>query len=250
MAEIRGIPAGRLILGTMRFNDVSRSMEEWVNFLTAAHGLGIRKLHSSSEYETFSLVCDILANLSQNAKSSTFKHVVKLAEPSFDDSSFDAGRLVSKIDDYCNALGTDCVHDVQWMWRNGLENDEERVAAFKNNADALSWVAAELKSKGKIERLLCFPYSPGFADEAVRIEGIDGLTVYRNQQETEYDSAIDNCAKAGKMAFVIRPLNAGKVLATDKVTAADHVRNSLDMSAIEAGIISSNSLDHLREYLG
>lgn len=249
MAETQPLIADRLILGTMRLNEVSRSITEWVEYFSAVHRLGIVKLHSSSEYETFSLLCDILAKLSELEKPITFKHVVKLAEPSFDDSAFDPARLVSKIDEYRNMLGTDCVHDVQWMWRSGLDNDEERIAAFINSAGALRATANELKSEGKIERLICFPYSPNFADEAVRTEAIDGLAVYRNQHETQYDTAISNCTAAHKMALVIRPLNAGKVLCSDGKAPADHLRFSLDMQAIEAGIISSNSLAHLREFL-
>lgn len=249
MAETQALKAGHLILGTMRLNQVSRSIAEWVDYFSAAHRLGIVKLHSSSEYETFPLLCEILANLSRLKTPLTFKHVVKLAEPSFDDNGFDPTRLISKVDEYRQLLGTDCIHDVQWMWRRGLDNDEERVAAFINSAGALHSVADELKSQGKIERLICFPYSPKFADEAVRAEAIDGLAVYRNQHETEYDAAISNCTAANKMVLVIRPLNAGKVLSSDGKTPADCLRFSLDMQAIEAGIISSNSLCHLREFL-
>ncbi len=249
MVENLAVTADRLILGTMRLNEVSRSIAEWADYFSAVHQLGIVKLHSSSEYDTFPLVCEILAYLSRRQKPPIFKHVVKLAEPSFDDSGFDTARLVSKVDHYRHALASECIHDVQWMWRRGLDNDQERIAAFRNSANALRSAANKLKSEGKIERLICFPYSPDFADEAVRTEAVDGLAVYRNQHETEYDAVIGNCARANKMALVIRPLNAGKVLDSDKKTAVDHLQFSLDMQAIEAGIVSSNKLEHLREYL-
>lgn len=249
MADQLRVTPGRLIFGTMRLGEAERSIEDWVSFFQDVHALGITSLHSSSEYDTFPLLCKILHKLAKTDGSPKFRHVVKLAEPNFDDAGFDAARLLDKVAEYREALGTNCVHDIQWMWRHNLSDDAERVDSFKSNLTALTDVVSSLKSQGKIERFFCFPYSPVFASEALKSATVDGLAVYRNAQETEYDAAIDGCADHGKPVLVIRPLNAGKVLEQGATSAADHVQYSLNMAAIEAGIISSNNLDHIRELL-
>jgi aryl-alcohol dehydrogenase-like predicted oxidoreductase len=249
MADQLRVTPGRLIFGTMRLGEVERSIEDWVAFFQDVHAMGITSLHSSSEYDTFPLLCEILRELAKADNSPKFRHVVKLAEPSFDDSGFDAARLEAKVAGYSAAFGVDCVDDVQWMWRHNLADDGERIETFKRNLPALTDAVESLKSQGKIGRFFCFPYSSAFANEALRAAAIDGLTVYRNAQETEYDAAIADCAELGKPVLVIRPLNAGKVLDQSAMSAAENVRYSLNLPAIAAGIISSNKLDHIRELL-
>jgi hypothetical protein len=249
MADQLRVTPGRLIFGTMRLGEEERRIEDWVAFFRDVHALGITSLHSSSEYDTFPLLCKILGKLAKTDNAPKFRHVVKLAEPSFDDAGFDAARLAEKVAEYSAALGTNCVQDIQWMWRHNLSDDAERIDAFKRNLASLTDAVAGLKSQGRIERFFCFPYSPAFASEALKSGTIDGLTVYRNAQETEYDAAIDSCAELGKPVLVIRPLYAGKVLEQSAKSAADHVQYSLNLPAIEAGIISSNNLDHIRELL-
>jgi predicted aldo/keto reductase-like oxidoreductase len=249
MADQLRVTPGRLIFGTMRLSEVERSIEDWVDFFQNVYAMGITSLHSSSEYDTFPLLCEILRELAKADNSPKFRHAVKLAEPSFDDSGFDAARLAEKVAGYCAAFGVSCIHDVQWMWRHNLSNDGDRIDAFKRKLPTLTDAVESLKSQGKIERFFCFPYSPAFANEALRAAVVDGLTVYRNAQETEYDAAIGDCAEFGKRVLVIRPLNAGKVLEKSAMSAAENVRYSLDLPAITAGIISSNNLDHIRELL-
>lgn len=249
MADQLRVTPGRLIFGTMRLGEKERSIEDWVTFFQDVHALGITSIYSSSEYDTFPLLCKILSKLAKTDNAPKFRHVVKLAEPSFDDAGFDPARLSDNVTEYSKALGTNCVQDIQWMWRHNLSDDAERINSFKHNLAALTDVVAGLKSQGRIERFFCFPYSPAFASEALNSATIDGLAVYRNAQETEYDAAIDDCADLGKPVLVIRPLNAGKVLEKNAISAADHVQYSLNMAAIEAGIISSNNLDHIRELL-
>lgn len=249
MPEHARVMPGRLIYGTMRMGEVTRNIHEWGDFLAAVHALGITKLHSSSEYETFPMLCEILHHLGTRTNPVIFEHIVKLAEPSFDDTYFDGVRLAQKIDAYRTALCTECVQDIQWMWRQNLNDDAGRIAKFKQSAMTMADAAKALKSAGKIKRLLCFAYSAEFALAAIDMNMIDGLTVYRNAHEKEYDPVIENCAAQAKTVLVIRPLNSGKVLVSGLESPAEQVRYALDMPAIEAGIISSNHLDHIRELL-
>lgn len=234
----------------MRLLEVERSLTDWAAFFRQVHDLGITRLHSSMEYESFPLLCEILAVLRTDDPRICFTHVVKLAEPSFDDAAFSATRMIEKVDSYRQQLGSDCIDDIQWMWRQDLDEDERRIARYEEESAAICRTAQELKQAGSIRRFLCFPYSPEFAETAIATAGIDGLAIYRNIQEREYDPALAICNRLGKTALAIRPLNAGKVFEGDQRTPRELFDCALDMKPIEAGIVSTSSIDHLGALLG
>jgi hypothetical protein len=235
-------PKGKtLVLGTMRFLDVERTTVEWREFLRSAYNLGYQTLHSSSEYESFPLLSGLLSN----SGDIRFRHVVKLAEPSFDDEDFDAGRLEQKVHDYCRSLSTPVIHDVQWMWRHSLKDEAARLSQFERRLDAIGDAATRLKTSGLIQRFFCFPYTPGFAAAALAHDAIDGLIVYRNVNETEYDAHIDDCAKLGKTCQIIRPFfGCAEGVPTD-ISHEEMLTFALNKPAIESAILSSNSVAHL-----
>ena len=235
-----------LTLGTMRLLEVERSADDWVVFLDAVHDLGITTLHSSSEYESFSLLCSLLDRRAAREKPRQFRHIVKLAEPSFDDADFSAERLEEKILSYCSALATPVVHDIQWMWRSDLDDDSMRIEKFKSRLDSIGDAVQKLKTAGLIERFFCFPYSPAFGATALEQDAIDGLVVYRNIQETEYDGLIDRSHVLKKPCQIIRPFNAGNVAQADARPMSEHLDFALDKPAIESAILSSNKIEHLQ----
>lgn len=229
----------------MRLLEADRSAGDCADYLVALHELGIRIIHSSHEYESFPLLVETLQLLRRREPDRTFRHMVKLAEPSFnDDDSFSVDRLSSRIDDYRRALGTDTIDDVQWMWRRKLDDDRARIADFRASADALSAAVEAERDRRSIGRFLCFPYSPPFASAAVEQECIDGLVVYRNLEELEYDPALQEAAAAGKVAIVIRPFFGGKLL--DHRDPAELLAIALDGPAIEAAVLSTNSIAHMK----
>lgn len=231
----------------MRLLEVERTREDWIYFFGHVHSLGIRALHSSHEYESFGLVSSLLKEMEGDGNGTAFRHIVKLAEPSFDDCGFDAQRLEEKVRSYCSALSTPLVHDVQWMWRQGLNEDMQRVSHFRDQIDSIGNAARGLKQAGLIERFFCFPYSVAFGREAMEHPAIDGLVVYRNRLETVYDELIDRCRALSKPCQIIRPLAAGSALGKGKPSPADALRFALDKPAIESAILSSNSVAHLQE---
>lgn len=234
----------------MRLHEIERDVEAWADFFLAAHTLGVDTLHSSTEYESFPLLLRVLARVADIAPDARFRHLVKLGEPHFDENDFDTKRLSGRIDEYRKALNADCIADVQWMWRNGLKDDASRVAQFRAAAPAITAASATLKSVGAIDRFLCFPYTAAFADAALGVEGVDGLVVYRNIEEVEYDAALDRAGALGKPCIVVRPFLGGKLVrdgASDPVTM---FRFALDKPAIEAAVVSSSSLDRLGKLIG
>ena len=222
----------------------------WVEkFLTEVFKRGVITLHSSSEYDSFNLVCDALARIRRNAPEVQFRHIVKLAEPSFDDNTFVPDRLQKKVDAYCRALGCDRIDNVQWMWRRDLDADPSRVVAFRRAAATISESAKRLKDSGQIGRWFCFPYSLPFGGEAVLEAEFDGLVIYRNRTERQFEPLLDEMVSRNKACFIIRPFLGGELLAVGAATPRQQLDASLDHPAIEGAILSTSNLAHLDELL-
>jgi aryl-alcohol dehydrogenase-like predicted oxidoreductase len=241
--------ASHIVLGTMRMAERSMGPAEWAPFFQAAHRLGIRSLHSSHEYESFGLLCETLALLRRDAPAVAFRHVVKLAAPSFNDDGFSANALRGQIEEYRAALGTDIVHDIQWMWRHSLSDEPLRLNLAKAAMAAISEASLLLKDQGLIERFFCFPYTTGFADLVLDEDMGDGLIVYRNLAEREFDGQLDRCAERGKTAIIIRPFHAGALVEQGALDARELLTQALDHRAIESAILSTSSLPHLEQLI-
>lgn len=239
--------ANKLVLGTMRLHEVTQNVDSWVQFFLEAHRLGVRKLHSSSEYESYPLLKEILGYLKKNHPEAEFEHIVKLAEPSFDDAGYESGRLTKKVNEYLLDLQTSHLAVVQWMWRLTLKEDDVRVQNFLEAGSALSAEISELKSGNKIKQFMCFPYSVSFANAAIQQSFIDGLVVYRNILETEYDDLLGKAARLGKESYIIRPLAAGKALAESGKSARALYDWALDHEGVAGAIVSISKPHHLRD---
>lgn len=232
----------------MRLLDAGRSAEQTADYFLELHELGIRTLHSSREYESFPLLTEVLSILARREPGRSFRHLTKLAEPTFDDDDdFSPERFSRRIDDYRRMLQVEMVNQVQWMWRRRLDEDSARLSDFRRNSEAISKAVKAEQARGSIGGVLCFPYSPAFALAALEQDWVDGLAVYRNAEEHEYDGAIEQADALGKAAIVIRPFFGGKlVAATDP---ADLLAAALDRPSIEAAILSTNSIAHMRALL-
>ncbi|KYG69906.1 hypothetical protein AZI85_16055 [Bdellovibrio bacteriovorus] len=238
----------KLVLGTMRLHEVTLDVSFWVQFFCEAHSLGVRKLHSSSEYESYPLLKEALSFLKKKHPHVEFEHIVKLAEPSFGDVGFEVGRLTKKVNDYLSDLQTAHLSVVQWMWRLNLNEDQIRIRDFIAACPCLAKEVEDLKLQNKIKQFMCFPYSVPFANSAIRIECIDGLVVYRNVIETEYDKSIELAAKLGKKSYILRPLAAGEALKNTNKTARELFEWALSHQGIEGAIISISKLEHIRDF--
>ncbi|WP_374028259.1 hypothetical protein ACES2J_07705 [Bdellovibrio bacteriovorus] len=237
----------KLVLGTMRLHERTQDVGAWVQFFIEAHRLGVRKLHSSSEYESYPLLKEILCYLKKNHPEIEFEHIVKLAEPSFNDAGYESGRLTEKVNDYLLDLQTSRLAVIQWMWRLSLKEDELRIQNFLEASSGLSSEVSELKSGSKIEQVMCFPYSVSFANTAIQQNFIDGLVVYRNVLETEYDESLKAATRLGKESYIIRPLAAGKALSEAGKPARELYNWALDHEGVVGAIVSISKPHHLRD---
>jgi hypothetical protein len=249
MPKSSGIAASKITIGTMRLHERNRNVREWVWFFEAAYEMGVRKMHSSSEYESYPILVEILKTLKQTKPAIQFRHIVKLANPSFDELGFSSARLTQLISQYQHSLKSDCVSDIQWMWRQDLANEKSRLNSFQSSFSVIEDTVVKAKEQFLIERFLCFPYSTDFAALALNCNSIDGLVVYRNHQETEYDAFIDESQTLGKPVIVIRPFNGGRVLDDSQFSPKECLAFALDKPAIESAIISSGNIDHVRQLI-
>jgi hypothetical protein len=242
--------ARKIVLGTMRMHESSVNPSGWAKFLLAAHERGVRCLHSSTEYDSFHLFCETLAIIQRDHPGIQFRHIVKLAAPSFDDAGFDCGDLLAKIEAYRIALNVPVVHDIQWMWRKDLKVEADRLVAATEAAHAIAEAREAVTARGMAERVLCFPYTTGFADLAIKHKFCDGLIVYRNDEERDFETQLDLCAERGLPAIIIRPFLAGKLLDGQGSSARQLLARSLDHPAIESAILSTGNLAHLDALIG
>ncbi len=239
----------KITLGTMRLGEITRSISDWVVFFENAYDLGVRTIHVSDEYDSWPLWLDIAAAYRLAVPAKPFRYIAKLGEPHFDKPRFSASRLQAAVDAYRGALSIDCLDDVQWMWRADLKEEVQRLSHFAQDATVIEEATRSLKSSGAIGRLLCFPYTLSFADAALAQSWCDGLVVYRNAQERDYDVALDTWHAAGRMAHIIRPFMAGETLGIGHASPRDQLTVSLDHPAIETAILSTARIDHLQSLL-
>lgn len=235
-----------IILGTMRLHEADRDAAAWARFFAAAHERGVRRLHVSNEYDSWPLFLEVL---SQPAMPRDFAYVAKLADPHFGEAGFDAQRLAERIDSYRADLRIDRIDDVQWMWRPDLDNEDKRLADFGAAADRIGKTGERLRESGAISRLMCFPYTTGFADKAIESRSFDGLVVYRNLEETDFDGQVMRAAIAGLPTLAIRPFLAGRTIASQGPTPGAQVAAVLGLKGVEAAILSTSSIAHLDEVL-
>jgi aryl-alcohol dehydrogenase-like predicted oxidoreductase len=238
-----------LTLGIMRLDVETRTVADWAAFFVEAHDLGVKWLHVSDEYDSWPLFLEIWTEACRISPTLSFKFIAKLGEPHFDQPEFSAKRLQRRIEEYCEHLSIERLDDVQWMWRAGLEDDDRRCSAFTAQSPAIGDCVTMLKSKGKIGRFLCFPYSPAFAGLALDQDFVDGLAVYRNSLEREYEVHLDQCRARSKMVHIIRPFLGGGTLKQNNIPPRQQLIKALDHPAIETAILSTGNMAHLRALL-
>lgn len=235
----------KIVLGTMRMDLGRQSFEQWAELLSHAHSLGVARLHCSDEYESFHFLLRILESLRSSRPGISFEFVVKLAEPHFGEGDFDAGRLQARIDAYRAALCVDRLDCVQWMWRGDLKDEPGRLRGFSAAAERLALGMSRAKVAGAVRAFHCFPYTVEFAAAALEHPMIDGLAIYRNPLELEYEPLVSRTGELGKSLLVIRPIKAGDALVLGRV--ADLIGFSAQLSVVEGVVVSCSSKEHLTE---
>lgn len=248
MDVVKGVKPEEVVFGTMRMTEYNYSVEYWVNLINEFYELGLVKHHTSNEYESYPFYCEVLSNFYKTYPSKKIKHIVKLADPSFQEIEFDGQRMLQRIQSYLKDLQTDSIHAIQWMWRGNLENKAQRLVDFNESSIQFEKSIEELKSNKLIEHFLCFPYDVEFAEAAINKKFIDGLVVYRNISELEYSDVLKLSHEFKKSSYIIRPLAAGKALEINS-NPAELISFSINLPSIMGAIVSLSSIEKLKSLL-
>lgn len=232
-----GPTLSQISYGMMRFGAIPADTDP-ADHLCYLHDLGIDTHHSSGEYDTYDAYLAALAKARAGGRS--FLHVVKVAEPSFDDDRFDGARLTKLVDRRLRELGADTIHSLQWLFRTPDPQDSaKRCSLVAEQADEiLEWAAAQHRA-GKILNLSVFPYSLEFAQSVLDATISTTFTVYLNVAELEYLSLLDTA----ESVLAIRPLAGGR-LSTDQSTIDDALRFPLLHPRVVSSVLSVNSSGH------
>jgi hypothetical protein len=225
------------------------SVSHWVDLFDKMHNSGIIVHHVSSEYDSYVFYIAVLKKFNLKYPNKQILHLVKLAEPHFDSSEFNPKLFQSKIYKYLADLSVSKLWGIQWMWRGDLKNEISRLDNFKENILLLNSKVVELKNNNLIDGFYLFSYTDSFCELATTLSKqfdislFDGLTVYRNIQENEFDKYLDFFERN----IIIRPLFAGKL--ETSYSKKKLVEYALSHGKITNGIISISSVDKLNELL-
>ena len=233
----------------MRMTNQRKDVNAWVEFLTTLHENGVDTLHSSMEYESFQLLTEVLRLISKKSDSIKFKHVVKLADPSFNEEYQSYNRIRKRIEEYTNALNCSQIEMVQWMWRNDLDNDKIRVSKFTESLQELEAEVSKIKNDGLVNGFMCFPYTLDFGMASLESNVIDGYMVYRNPNEMEYQPLLEEAYKKSKDVYSIRPLAAGNLIQNPDWNVNSLIKFSYNHPGIKGIIVSISEEKHLLEIL-
>jgi len=237
-----------LVFGTMRLKPSCTNLLEYL--LQS----GVRRFHSSLEYDSFSHFTNALpvACAKAGVDISSLRHIVKLASPHFGESRFDAGDVSAKIDYYRHHLAVEKLDIVQWMARMDLADDAARVQCLESEDSLISAFAEEAKNSGVIERFGCFPYSHSFRHAVVRKPWCDALLDYLNIEETDALATIDEL-RENQSLIAIRPFYPTMVdpdsLKPEKTIPTVHacLAYVLENEKVEAVVASAGSKEHAKE---
>jgi hypothetical protein len=235
----------KIVFGTMRMSPERKEPKEWAKLLLHAHYLGVVRVHCSDEYESYPFFICVLDEVRRISPQIDFRFTVKLAEPHFGQTDFDSKKLLKRIDAYRVALQTDQLDCVQWMWRGRLDDENGRLRGFYDATDRIFDVVESSKQRGLINELRCFPYTNEFAKQAIDHSTVDGLAIYRNPLENEYDPLFERVSAIGKSILVIRPFKAGYAFVD--VDASKLIKFSASLPVVDGIVVSCSSILHLEE---
>ena len=230
----------------MRMIEYNYSIDYWVDLFNKMYESGITIHHVSSEYHSYKLYLTVLRQYNLCFPERPISHLVKLAEPHFDSTYFDPNRLQKKTEEYLDDLSTSKLWGVQWMWRGKLSDEKSRLIGFHNSIDLIGATIEQLKKNHLAGSFYLFPYTKTFCESVITslvIKVFDGLIVYRNFNEIEYDEYFDFLPNN----IIIRPLGAGKL--SVHLTKKQIVEFALSHSKISYGIVSISSIGKLNELI-
>jgi len=240
------------VFGTMRLGELSERAA--TDLLVHLLERGVRRFHSSTEYESFERFTSALreACATSGCPSESLRHVVKVAEPHFGESDFVPSRLAERVSAYADALEVERVEVVQWMIRHDLKDEPARLSILERRAEAIAEAVSTLKDRGAIERFGCFPYTRGMREAVLRQPWCDVLVDYLNPLETECRASFE-ALREGQSVIGIRPLMPVLAAERDASTATPSVASLLEYALsdrrVEAVVVGTGRVAHADEIL-
>jgi aryl-alcohol dehydrogenase-like predicted oxidoreductase len=235
----------KIVFGTMRMSPERQKQKDWARLLLHAQDLGVVRIHCSDEYESFPFFIRVMEEVRRSSPQFDFRFTVKLAEPHFSEADFEPKRFLKRIDAYREALQADQLDCVQWMWRGHLDDEGGRLRGFHDATDRILDTVEHAKHQGLIKGFRCFPYTLEFAKQALDHPKIDGLAIYRNPLENEYDPFVARVSAIKKSILVIRPFKAGDAFLD--LSASKLIRFSSSLPVVDGIVVSCSSKLHLEE---
>ena len=225
----------KVIFGTMRMNEIKRSISKWVYLFDEMYEKKILNFHISKEYESYNLFLKVYKK--SNYKKKDINLYAKCFTPNFNEKKFEKKKLEILIDDYLSDFNINKIN-MQWMWRANIHNDHVRCNNLIEKVEYLDNFFFGLK-RNKVKSIFCFPYSIQFGALIKKIKSIDGLAVYFNPKEVTFKKIL------GPNNIGIRPLYSGQLV---KKYGFRYLMNfSLMEKKISKTIISINKLKNFRQ---
>jgi hypothetical protein len=234
----------RFIFGSMRLDKLG--LENSVALVAYMLGQGVRNFHCSQEYASYGVFTESLKRACEAARvdPGDLQHMVKLASPHFGESEISPDAIDAKLQRYHSDLNCRSIDRVQWMLRADLKQEGLRHDIFQRDKALLVGLFDRLKTDGRINRLGCFPYTPGFGALAASAGCFDFMADYVNQDETNYKRYVPASGEVRLIA--IRPFNAGGGFGKGR-SAAQMLRFALQEPGVDAVVASPGSIGHFNE---
>lgn len=191
---------------------LERALERGVNFI-----------HSSYEYGTRWAIGAVLKD---HPKRHNVHHIIKVPVPDFDDGGrFDAAKFRLRVEEALRDLHAERIAVLQHLQRARPNEDPQRLPALAAVNEEMLVVFEKLKEEGKVGYLTTFPYSPGFAAQALPTDAFSGMVAYYNLVEMEMAESFPAMEERGQGFFCIRPFMGGLLTepraGRDKLPAGD-----------------------------
>jgi aryl-alcohol dehydrogenase-like predicted oxidoreductase len=173
---------------------------------------GVNFIHSSYEYKTRWAMGRVLKN---HPRRHDLHHIIKIPDPDFDDrGKFDAAKFRLRVEEALRDLHTDHIDVLQHLQRARPNDDSLRIPDIEATQEGVLECFTQLKTEGKVSYLTTFPYTPGFAAEAMKSDAFNGMVAYYNPIEMEMAEFFPQMEAKGQGFFCIRPFMGG--LLTDR----------------------------------
>ena len=244
-----------ICFGPMRFtaktvgND--EKSENGKRALLRALERGVNLIHSSYEYGTRWAIGEILRS---HPKRHELHHIIKVPVPDGgDEGVFDPKKFRLRVEEALRDLHTDRIDVVQHLQRARPNTNDLRIPKIPAVVAPMVEVFEKLKEEGKVGYLTTFPYTPGFASEALKTGAYSGMVSYYNFIEMEMSEFFPAMEKNGQGFFCIRPLMSGLLtdgrVDRDQLAEGDRFHEARFDTAYERlGIVKSALADHVSSW--